>query len=157
MKLAITTFAIVLGVSSMYSQSSGTKSPAPVSLASLRDTHRPLLIFTPDTNTAFLTQIRALSSGAHDLHERDIVAFPLLLHKGEKRQSLDLNFDHAEFSIAEEASLRHRFRIAPNSFTVILIGKDGEEKLRSTKPIALEKLRSTIDAMPMRQEEMKQH
>lgn len=41
------------------------------------------------------------------------------------------------------------------AFTIILIGKDGGEKLRSSKPLSLAKLFGTIDAMPMRQEEMK--
>jgi hypothetical protein len=40
-------------------------------------------------------------------------------------------------------------------FTAILIGKDGGEKLRSTSSISLQKLYNTIDAMPMRRQEMK--
>lgn len=42
-------------------------------------------------------------------------------------------------------------------FTVILVGKDSGDKLRDTKPLTLTKLYNTIDAMPMRQSEMKQH
>ncbi|MBC8033580.1 MAG: DUF4174 domain-containing protein [Chitinophagaceae bacterium] len=41
------------------------------------------------------------------------------------------------------------------TFSVHLIGKDGEEKYTSTKPVTLEKLFSIIDAMPMRQQELK--
>lgn len=37
---------------------------------------------------------------------------------------------------------------------VILIGKDGGAKLRSEKPLSMAKLQETIDAMPMRQDEM---
>lgn len=40
-------------------------------------------------------------------------------------------------------------------FTVILIGKDGGEKLREHRALPLQKLYGTIDAMPMRREEMK--
>jgi len=36
---------------------------------------------------------------------------------------------------------------------VVLIGKDGGEKLRSAQPITAERLFATIDAMPMRQSE----
>ncbi len=55
----------------------------------------------------------------------------------------------------EQAAARRRFHVRPNDFTVILIGKDGGEKLRSHQPVSLDILRSTIDAMPMRQEEMR--
>ncbi|QED28004.1 DUF4174 domain-containing protein [Microvenator marinus] len=40
-------------------------------------------------------------------------------------------------------------------FTLILVGKDGTEKLRSHKAVAVEMLFETIDAMPMRIREMK--
>lgn len=40
-------------------------------------------------------------------------------------------------------------------FTLILIGKDGTEKLRSQKAVEVETLFETIDAMPMRIREMK--
>jgi hypothetical protein len=38
---------------------------------------------------------------------------------------------------------------------VILVGKDGAEKQRSQTPIDLAMLFRTIDAMPMRQQEMR--
>lgn len=40
-------------------------------------------------------------------------------------------------------------------FTLILVGKDGTEKLRSHKAVEVETLFETIDAMPMRIREMK--
>jgi len=46
-------------------------------------------------------------------------------------------------------ALRRKFRL-PAGFTAILIGKDGSEKLRSTKPFPTALLEQTIDAMPMR-------
>ena len=39
-------------------------------------------------------------------------------------------------------------------FTLILVGKDGTEKLRSHKAVEVETLFETIDAMPMRIREM---
>ncbi|PTW45823.1 uncharacterized protein DUF4174 [Sphingomonas faeni] len=47
------------------------------------------------------------------------------------------------------AALRRKYRL-PASFTAILIGKDGGEKLRSAKPFPAAALEATIDAMPMR-------
>ena len=46
-------------------------------------------------------------------------------------------------------ALRRKFRL-PATFTAILIGKDGGEKLRSARPFAAAVLAETIDAMPMR-------
>ncbi len=40
-------------------------------------------------------------------------------------------------------------------FTFILIGKDGGEKYRSRDPVTLKTLYAIIDAMPMRQDEMR--
>ena len=47
------------------------------------------------------------------------------------------------------ATLRRKYHL-PTSFTAIMIGKDGGEKLRSAEPIAPEVLAEAIDAMPMR-------
>ena len=46
-------------------------------------------------------------------------------------------------------ALRRRYHL-PATFTVILIGKDGSEKLRSGTPFPAAVLERTIDAMPMR-------
>jgi hypothetical protein len=47
------------------------------------------------------------------------------------------------------ATLRRKYHL-PTSFTAVLIGKDGGEKLRSAKPFPAAALEATIDAMPMR-------
>ncbi len=47
------------------------------------------------------------------------------------------------------ATLRRKYHL-PTSFTAIMIGKDGGEKLRSAKPFPAAALEATIDAMPMR-------
>lgn len=44
---------------------------------------------------------------------------------------------------------------ARHEFTLILMGKDGTEKLRSAKPVPAKELFDLIDAMPMRQAEMR--
>lgn len=46
------------------------------------------------------------------------------------------------------------FKVKPDQFTLLLLGKDGEEKLREDAPITPERLYLIIDAMPMRQDEM---
>ncbi len=61
----------------------------------------------------------------------------------------------AQLTPTEAETVRRRFGVQPGDFTVVLIGKDGGAKLRSRKPLSMEKLKETIDAMPMRQDEMK--
>ncbi|PHN00816.1 DUF4174 domain-containing protein [Flavilitoribacter nigricans] len=47
------------------------------------------------------------------------------------------------------------YRVGKDEFNIILIGKDGGEKLRSEQLIQPEKIFDLIDTMPMRRAEMK--
>ncbi len=53
------------------------------------------------------------------------------------------------------AALRARYGVATGAFRAVLVGKDGGTKLSSQGPLAAATLFSTIDAMPMRKNEMK--
>jgi hypothetical protein len=46
-------------------------------------------------------------------------------------------------------------RVEDGAFAAVLVGRDGGEKLRSAEPVPAEKLFDLIDAMPMRQREMR--
>jgi len=117
-------------------------------LAALRDHARPLLIFSPSAgDPRLLEQLKILRAQAGDAAERDLVA--IAIPEGGDAPSED------KFSEAEANRARRRFHIGAGEFLVVLVGKDGGEKLRSPKPIPFEKLRSVIDSMPMRREEMK--
>ncbi len=60
------------------------------------------------------------------------------------------------YEITAEKTEVKRWNISSSKpFTFLLVGKDGGEKLRSDSIINLEQLFQTIDAMPMRQSEMK--
>ena len=50
--------------------------------------------------------------------------------------------------------MRHRFQVEPNDFLVILIGKDGGEKLNSRTPVPVDQLEQLIDSMPTHKREM---
>lgn len=53
-------------------------------------------------------------------------------------------------------SLYQTYHIIPNEpFTVILIGKDGGEKFRSSSILFTSRLFAMVDAMPMRQAEIR--
>jgi Domain of unknown function (DUF4174) len=56
---------------------------------------------------------------------------------------------------AEATALRRHLGLGNEPFQAVLVGKDGGAKLRAAKPIAALTLMAAIDAMPMRQEEMR--
>ena len=58
-----------------------------------------------------------------------------------------------EFNLS---ALYNVYQIAPNSHTAVLIGKDGDEKLRWGKRTNWTQVIQTIDIMPMRKVEMAQ-
>ena len=119
-----------------------------VSLAALRGHARPLLIFAPTFNDPQLQiQLSELRDNASAIAGRDLVVIALS-YNGPSPTQVQLTNTDAD-------AARRRFHIAPSEFAVILIGKDGGDKLRALKPLSAEKLRDTIDAMPMRQHEMR--
>lgn len=113
-------------------------------LESLRHHARVLLIFTPTSNDGRAReQLRLLDPHREAAEDRELVT--VMLSPGSE----------TVFSSAEQSAARKRFRIATSEFCILLIGKDGGEKLRSSQPIAWDQLAATIDAMPMRQTEMR--
>jgi hypothetical protein len=48
-----------------------------------------------------------------------------------------------------------QIQFGTKSFSVVLIGKDGGEKLRRATPLSPEELFAIVDAMPMRRAEMR--
>jgi hypothetical protein len=58
-------------------------------------------------------------------------------------------------SRAEGPEIAERFNLAKADFALLLIGKDGLEKLRSREVVSPETLFRLVDSMPMRQEEMR--
>ena len=117
-------------------------------LDALRDHARPLLIFAPAPDDAQMgIQLRILEEHAAEAHDRDLVPIALP-YNSPGPSTLQLSNDDAE-------AARRRFHVAPGDFVVLLLGKDGGSKLRSSKPLSMPKLETTIDAMPMRQNEMR--
>jgi len=54
-------------------------------------------------------------------------------------------------------SLIKKYKVLENQFTVLLLGKDGGEKLRTLQLLSTANLFSIIDAMPMRRQEMRKN
>ena len=96
--------------------------------------HRMVLVFGNNL-TLVKEQLSALQKDSSGLAERDLIVKQV--KPGDKLyQTYDIIIDE--------------------SFTVILIGKDGGEKYRSASLLTASRLFAMVDAMPMRQAEMRQ-
>ena len=52
--------------------------------------------------------------------------------------------------------MRNQFQVADQAFSVVLIGKDGTQKLQQNEVLPIDKLFAVIDAMPMRRREARE-
>ncbi len=118
-------------------------------LTQYRWQHRVVLVFAPsERSPAYQQQLQAWQANSAGIQDRDLKLVKVL-GTGESQA------DGQPISPAAAARLRQQFDIALEEFAVILVGKDGTEKQRQQAPIDLTELFSTIDAMPMRQQEMR--
>ena len=120
-----------------------------INLNEYRWENRLLLIFDEHASgELFQDQEAALLSDIAGLIDRDLKVFLIRPNQ----QVLDL-IQQTSHKIKED--LYAGYKIPNRQFTVILIGKDGTVKLKEQTPITNQKLFAIIDAMPMRQAEMK--
>lgn len=115
-------------------------------LESLRNNKRVLLVFSNGDNRLAETQLDVAAKHVDGFRDRDLLLAGLAGSNPAVPTTL--------LSPTADIAARKRFHVKLGEFTVLLLGKDGGEKLRSNKPILWEKLQSTIDAMPMRKDEM---
>ena len=95
---------------------------------------RPIIIFSDsEKDPNFVSQMEFLLEDVNELKERDII---VLVDTNPSRPS----------------SLRKRLR--PHGFAFILIGKDGQVKLRKPSPWNIREIARVIDKMPIRQQEI---
>lgn len=112
--------------------------------------NRVLLVFAPDSHDVQLAeQVANLSELGAGLSARDLVVWQLV---NEESASMNGEVDASLLS----QSFYDYFSVEDTDFTVILLGKDGTSKLRQTQPITSDRLFALIDAMPMRQREMRE-
>lgn len=118
---------------------------APAALANGEDpleqyqwTARPVIVFADaPQDPRLVRQLREFDENPDLLEERDVVVI------------VDAE---PPASRAEASPLRARFR--PHGFNVLVIGKDGQIKLRRPNVVTAAQLARLIDRMPMRQQEM---
>jgi len=111
--------------------------------------NRLLIVFSPyQEDSDYQAFMKEVQNERNGLIDRDILVFEIF-EKGQSRSgNSPLKKDLADF-------LRERFSVKQGSFLVILVGKDGEEKIRWQK-VNLTEIFAVIDGMPMRQREMRE-
>jgi len=110
--------------------------------------YRPVFVFAPSAGHPDLERQKAFNRASEaPYRERDIVVVSVV----GARVAAALGPAPG----ASAADLRRRFGVARDDFSIILVGKDGGVKLRSDSPVSPERLAEVIDAMPMRQREMR--
>lgn len=110
--------------------------------------YRPLLVFADSEASGPLSeQRRIVAASRASLTERNVVVIWVV---GDK-VSAELGPHPRESAKA----LRARFGAPTSGFRVVLVGKDGGTKLNTASPLGAGALYATIDAMPMRQNEMR--
>lgn len=108
---------------------------------------RPLLVFAPAAASPELARQRAIVAGLRPaFQDRQIV----VIYIAGDQVSAELGSGPG----LDAESLRARYGVAKGAFRAVLVGKDGGLKLSSPTPIPATTLFRTIDAMPMRRDEM---
>ena len=108
--------------------------------------NRIILLFGETADESLLhQQYEELQADPAGLSERDLIVFQILSDR-----VLEANVNSSSSSAQK---LREQYQISEGEFCVVLIGKDGSEKLRSNKLLRRNILYDVIDAMPMRRRE----
>jgi hypothetical protein len=132
----------------VFSQTGDNCVVQPTTLKAMRDCYRPLLVFAPAVrNSSFAAQQKLLEEYADDMMDRNLLYVPVLEDSANFKDPLDAPYVLLKQS--EIQAIRARFQIAPGDFAVVLVGKDGGEKFRTSKPISVLRLDQIVDAMPM--------
>lgn len=123
-------------------------SPPPASAAaSYKGTHRPLYVFAAPGTPALAAQRRIVAGSFAGMRERDMVVVWVV---GDAVTS-----ELGRGPVASAASLRRRFGVGSNEFRAVLVGKDGGAKVSQAFPLDAARAFATIDAMPMRRQEVR--
>lgn len=125
--------------------------PARAAAAELSDylwQSRPLLVFAPTDNDPRLVEtMRRIEASRCDFADRDMVLGRIIADGASTLDGQGVDTSQAQ-------RLRSEFGVGAGSFSVVLIGKDGGEKLRVNDVPDLQAIYAVIDGMPMRGSEM---
>jgi hypothetical protein len=134
-------FAGLFAVSAGAETVSGPQVPdlfLPADMENLSEFHwkkRPILVFADsEDDPAYQTQMELLREQPEDLVSRDVVVL-------------------TDTDPAARSTLRLRMR--PRGFMLVLVGKDGDIKLRKPRPWDVREITRSIDKMTIRQREIR--
>ena len=130
--------------------SASGKNQDQVDLGSYQWKNRLLILFAPsEKDLSYQSLKEQLQRRTQEVQDRDLLAFHVF-------ETGDGRLVHLPLNKGQVLFLRKHFSIKPGQRMAILIGKDGEVKLRRELPVDLSEIFSVIDAMPMRQQEMRE-
>lgn len=113
---------------------------APADMADLSEFRwkkRPFVVFADSANNpAFIEQMELLRAQPEELAVRDVIVLT---------------------DTDPDARAPLRLKMRPRGFMLVLVGKDGEIELRKPFPWSVRELTRSIDKMPMRQREIREH
>ncbi|WP_271199873.1 DUF4174 domain-containing protein [Methylopila turkensis] len=123
---------------------------AAAGLETFRGKARPVVVFAPAPDAPqAMDQLKRLRADREGLESRDMPVFVV----GRKRVTT-LAGGSAPATL-DASSLREAYGVGDDAFAVVLVGKDGGEKLRSSEPLGVGRLFEVVDEMPMRRREMR--
>lgn len=126
----------------------GSASAGATELTDYRWERRPLLLFAPTaTDPRLVDTLNRIEATRCDFVDRDMVIGQVVT---DGSSTLDGHVITAE----ESQRLMTRYAIGDDAFSVLLIGKDGGEKLRVDEVPDLRKIYAVIDGMSMRSREV---
>jgi hypothetical protein len=151
---ALAPFAAMMGQARNSEQPTAACPAQPNTLRAMRDCYRPLLVFAPALdNPQLVEEFNQLKAHAAELKIRSLLYVPIV-PEGHNQPIPGSKVPTARLSEDELAAMRHRFKVESTDFLVILIGKDGGEKLSSSTPVPIDKLEQTIDSMQKHKSDM---
>ena len=109
---------------------------------------RPLLVFAPtDSDPRLVETMRRIDASRCDFADRDMVLGRIVTDGTS-------TLDGQVVDTAQAQRLASEFGVGANGFSVVLIGKDGGEKLRVNDVPDLAEIYAVVDGMPMRSREV---
>ena len=127
----------------------GSANAVAAELGDYRWERRPLLLFAPsDSDPRLVETLSRIEASRCDFDGRDMVIGAVVTDGTSTLDGHVLNADEAQ-------RLVNHYAIGENAFSVLLIGKDGGEKLRVNEVPDLQAIYAVIDGMPMRSNEMR--
>jgi len=137
---AIAVATVLLSVASVGS--------AAAAMADYRWRYRPLLVFADDAAGASLVRQRGIvAANRAGLAERDVVVVWVV--------GTAVMSEFGPGPGQDARALRARYGVTRGAFRALLVGKDGGVKLSQAAPLDAGRLFATIDAMPMRRDEVR--